>query len=152
MLALIIVSGCETAKQDTEVASLPTAHIVKICTERDCGPTLSIRLAGTVPDAYSFIVESTSGAQREVHCQDGIGDYGSNHFASMSYLECQSNGVQFVNFSPKEMTITVRWQDGEYSQAVTPDYRISYPNGPRCQPECHIGSTTVTIPTPTGGS
>jgi hypothetical protein len=153
LLAVLIMSGCDHATgPGLDATPLPTSHVVEICTERDCGPTLAVRLAGVVPDAYSFAYETADGARREVRCQDGVGEYPTNHFDSMSHLLCRTYGIQFVNLSPEEMTVTVRWEDGEFSQTLKPVYRVSHPNGPSCPPTCRSGSITLTIPTPANGS
>ena len=151
VLVTLLVGCAPAGELPVEVTPLPTVFQVEICTERDCGPTLSVRLDGKVPETYIFKVTTANDASREVRCVNGSGDYGPNHFDSMSYLECHSFGVQFVNFAPDEMMITIDWGDGNYSEMIRPDYRLFYPNGLDCPPECRSGSVTITIPDPAGG-
>ena len=102
-----------------------------------------VRFSGTVPEDYFFEVESARGAHKDVRCVQGVGDYGPNQFSGMSYLECRPRGVQFVSFSPEELTVTLRWDGGELTNRVVPEYRIFYPNGKACPPECRVGDVDL---------
>jgi hypothetical protein len=136
-----LLSGCQAVSEQT-----PESIVVKVCTERDCGTTLTVALSGAVPDDFVLDAETPDGKVKSVKCVGGKGEYSPDHFQDMSYLECSPERVDFVNFSPNEVTITISWDNNEVSQFFTPDYRVFYPNGSDCPPECLVGRITFTVP------
>ena len=58
----------------------------------------------------------------------------------------ESCGVSLLGFAPEELTLGIYWDNGGKVETFRPSYSIQRPNGPRCAPECRIGSLFVEIP------
>jgi hypothetical protein len=141
-LSIILLTGCNLLSNLT-----PTALVVKTCTLIGCGNTLSIDLAGSVPQEYFMEVVTPAGEKMDVHCKGETGVYADDHFDHPGYLMCRANGVDLINFSPEQVTITLRWgADQQSTQTFTPVYWSERPNGPECDPECRIGQVTFQVP------
>ena len=135
-----LLAGCRTP-----VAQSPTPYIVVTCTLEGCGTALSIILSGPVPRDYVLEAVTPYDEKMSVHCIDGSGQYADNHFQRNSYPLCTQEGVEFIRFSPDEVTITISWNGKTASQSFEPVYEIHYPNGPNCEPACRVGQVTFTI-------
>ncbi len=113
----------------------------QMCTLIGCIETLTVEFQGALPS--DFLVEATTpdGSSVQVHCIDGQAEESAT-FSGM----CSENSVSFYDFAPDEVTITVTWDGGEFSQTVRPNYTISYPNGPDCPPGCKAGTVQLQMP------
>ena len=136
-----LLSGCQAVSEQT-----PESIVVEVCTERDCGTTLTVALDGALPSDFVLDAITPDGKVMNVKCVDGKGEYSPDHFQDMSYLECRPERVDFINFSPNEVTITISWDDNQVSRSFSPEYRVFYPNGSDCPPECLVGRITFTVP------
>jgi len=52
----------------------------------------------------------------------------------------------FRDFTASEGQIVVTTAQGTLTHPVRPEYRVTYPNGKQCGPECRSASVTVSIP------
>jgi hypothetical protein len=139
-IAILLLSACGTSPGPSE-----TPEVIMTCTVEDCGVTLSIALTGSVPEDYVLEASTPNGEKMSVHCVGAKGVYAEDHFERRSYPMCKYMGVDFVRFSPDEVTITINWSDKKASQVFKPLYRVEWPNGPRCEPECRIGQISFQL-------
>ena len=128
---------------------LPTPQvIVKECTTAGCGTSLMVLFSGQMPADFVLRAESPDAQPQEVHCMNGEGQYPAGHFDLDSYMVCQGNGVEIVNFSPTTVMISVEAQGSSAAQTFTPQYQMVYPNGPDCEPQCPVASIEFEMPPP----
>ena len=126
----------------------PTRTPVRICTERECGITLTVALGGAVPYDYSLVAQAPDGDRMRIRCVGGKGPYADDLSEPTRYAICQSEGVAFVGFSPDRVTIAVSGDGRTVSKTFRPDYDTVYPNGPDCPPTCRLGHVTLVFPGP----
>ena len=120
--ALTALLGCET-----------------VCTLAGCEDGLTVRLQGSVPDAYTIeAISRSTGDTLTKFCPPPDADSGVDCTRDMGWF--------FRFFTPEEVTIRVSWDGGEVIQTFQPDYGIYRPNGPACPPECKQGSVAVQLP------
>ena len=137
------------ACQVETAAPLPTPQvIVKECTTAGCGTSLTVTFSGQMPADFVMRAQSPDAQAQEVHCMNGEGHYPAGHFERDSYMLCQGNGVEIVNFSPTTVMISVESQGSSAVQTFTPQYKMVYPNGPDCEPQCPVASIEFELPHP----
>ena len=141
--SLILITSCQTATETV----LPTPEvIVKECTAEGCGTSLMVFFEGEVPPDFVMAAQSQDGAQLEVQCVNGEGDYSPDYFRQESFMMCQGETVEIINFSPPTFSISVDSSGRSLSQDYAPHYDLVYPNGPDCEPECRVGSIVFSMP------
>ena len=97
-----------------------------VCTLIGCNGGLMIEVTGT-GGARATVEVSASGQQtRTFECDAGQG--------CQRFLE---------NFTPAQARVTIRLADRTVERTVSPQYRVSRPNGPRCAPECRQATVQV---------
>lgn len=134
---ILSISACQAAAE----TALPTPEaIVKECTAEGCGTSLSISLVGEVPADFVMLAHSPGSPPLEVRCVGREGQYSQDHFQQASFMTCQGDKVEIVNFYPPSFTITVDSSGRSVSQDFTPRYELVYPNGPDCDPECPVAA------------
>jgi hypothetical protein len=65
---------------------------------------------------------------------------------NMAPVICNSNGITLVSVGLIELTLTITWDNGSYTQTLYPDYEVVAPQGSDCEPQCLIGNATLEIP------
>lgn len=100
------------------------------CTLIGCDDELEVAVAGHVPDSFLVVVRaSDTGEEVSMHC-DGA---------------CSGT---FPQFAPATVIIEIEWDGGTISETRQPDYDVHQPNGPRCGPECSVGTLLVEMAPP----
>jgi hypothetical protein len=136
-VAAVLLAGCT-------LGQAPPAG--QVCTLIGCGPSLELALVGEhVPTDFSLIVVTPEGGSVNVRCTDGNADFDPPEAARWS-PSCPAGGVAFYDFVPAAVTVTVRWLEGETTQAFEPAYSEYAPNGPSCEPTCRAARLEVLIP------
>lgn len=106
-----------------------------------CLGALVVTFNGKIPEKYSITIISVDGETRQIECRKGIS-------SELRFVgnECFDSGVRFWQFSPDKLTVTIKWDDGSYSEVFKPIYDVRYPNGPRCRGVCKNGAISITLP------
>ncbi len=118
----------------------------RVCTLIGCAASLEVTLKGKhVPTDFTMTVNSPAGDKVNVHCTEGNAEFDPPEAARWNPA-CPAGGVTFQNFTPQQITVTVRWHEGETTQTLEPVYSDFQPNGPQCEPTCRSGRVDVLIP------
>jgi hypothetical protein len=80
-----------------------------------------------------------------VHCTEGTAQFDPPDAARWSPA-CPAGGVTLQDFTPANLSITVRWSDAEVTQDFQPAYASARPNGPGCEPTCQTTRLEFQIP------
>jgi hypothetical protein len=123
----------------------PTQAVVATCTLAGCGFGLEVVFEGAIPDDYTLAAATPEGETLTVRCLDGVGQYPDNYFPRNRYGVCTPTGVNFLEFAPDLLTITVTWDGQSVTQDFQPVYEVQHPNGPACSPACRVGQVTLAL-------
>ncbi len=138
LLCCFLLLGCVPTATAT-----PAPVVVKTCTLQGCGYVLAVQLKGQVPGDYFIEAAGEDGKTLTAHCVNGALAEGTYYDGSPV---CAPTEVWFPNFQPKELNVTLRWEEHRISRAFEPTYQIFYPNGPECEPACPSGAVEFAIP------
>jgi hypothetical protein len=98
-----------------------------------------------VPTQFAVSLSSSEGESLQVLCTDGNATFDPPEAARWSPA-CPAGGVTLQDFTPDELSVSVRWSDGEATQIFRPTYVASRPNGPDCDPACQSATLDLHIP------
>ncbi len=109
-----------------------------------CVSGLGIKLSGTKLSKYEVVVSwpGFTGTSFECPQQALLVSFGEN----MAPVVCDSNGITFISVGLTELTITINWDGGSYTETLYPAYEVVAPQGPECKPQCLVGKAEMTIP------
>ena len=138
ILITVLLGGCKPPT--TQSATMVP------CTEAGCGTGLTLVFSGAVPSEFIMEAITPAGEKLEAHCIQGVGQYPEDYFSRSPRATCMQSGVEFFQFSPEEVSITLKWGDNQLSQTFKPTYTFYYPNGSGCMPVCSRGQITFVIP------
>ena len=137
LLGAVLMAGCNLGQTPEEG---------RACTLIGCGASLEVRLVGEhVPTDFAVSVHSATGDFVNVRCTEGNAQFDPPEAARWSPA-CPAGGVTLQDFTPAEVTVTVRWSEGEVLQEFQPAYSAYQPNGPQCEPTCRAARVEVRIP------
>jgi hypothetical protein len=148
LVVLLALEGCGSS---TKV----TADSGPVCTEIGCGPALRVHFVRTGWPAATYHIETTADGNTAscdvvvpLSCTMGSACTGLAGFAA-EVSGCALDpalhsvaGVLFMSSTPASVTLKVS-QDGREigSGSFSPTYTDARPNGPACDPVCHVAST-----------
>jgi hypothetical protein len=128
----LLVSGClpstpgaRTPEATPKPTAIATVKWVE-CGLELCIPQLYVELRPT-PKEYTIVAEW--GYSERVHCIDGKT---ADATKVSNPAQCDNRGATF-HWAPNRVTLTVTWDGNEFSQTVTPDFNLVFPNGPECK-------------------
>jgi hypothetical protein len=98
------------------------------CTDMGCSDGLGVRVTHDLP-GHATVRVAAAGEERTFTCDPA--------FACLGFFE---------EWSPAEVDVEVVWEGGAFSTRATPEYKLVYPNGRRCGPECRQGTVGVSLP------
>lgn len=109
-----------------------------------CVSGLTIKLSGQKLSRYNVDVSwpGFSGASFECPQQALLVSFGNN----MAPVICDSDHITFIAVGLTEITVTINWEDGSVTQTLYPNFEVSAPQGPECEPQCSMGSAEMNIP------
>lgn len=99
----------------------------RACTQIGCNDGLNITLASTPQQDVTVTVKSGADVMHTFTCAAG-----------------QQCSAFIDNRTPTSVTVQVTSAAGTVSKDYTPEYQLSRPNGPGCDPECRQATVTVT--------
>ena len=104
------------------------AELQQVCTLIGCNDGLNVTVVSALQQDYSVTVKSGTQTLRTFTCQAGQ--------QCMNFIE---------NQTPTNVTVQVTTNAGTISRDYTPQYTVSRPNGPGCEPECRQATVTVNV-------
>lgn len=102
-----------------------------VCTDIGCDSGLMVEVAGLQADSAEIAVQVLDAPPWVIGCD-------RDHCTA---------GVFFPHFTPDYVEITVRIGDREVVEDVRPEYRVLQPNGPECEPTCHMATVEIAVGT-----
>jgi hypothetical protein len=116
------------------------------CTLIGCGSSLEIALVGEhVPTDFSLRISIAGDDVVSVRCTEGNAEFDPPKAARWSPA-CPAGGVTFQEFTPTQLTVSLKWAEGETTQEFAPKYAAQQPNGPNCAPVCTTARIELHIP------
>ena len=116
-----------------------------------CGPVLNVLLEPEVGTTYDvdLVLDDVVGA---FTCTESDGQWSrTDQAGSVPEGWCKADGFVFLGFGspwepPRSVEISVEAQDGSWTGSVneSPNYKLYYPNGPKCGGGCE--GATLTVP------
>ena len=119
--------------------------LVKVCPQLACGVTLTVQLKGTVPNEYRLDAVTPDGIELSAHWKNGYGVYPEGYFSQKRRAEVFGSHVNYYDFTPEEVKLNLSWEGGQVGGTVQPVYRIVFPNGEGCPPECRFGEVVLDL-------
>ncbi len=141
-ILILILAGCSKIP----FLRTPEPVVVKVCHLIGCGVGLNVTLEGSIPSDFILTAVSSSGEIMEVHCVKGNGIYPKGYFPRDSYPLCVLGGVDFIHYTPAEVTVTINYNGSGVSSRFKPIYETYYPNGPDCEPACQKSTILLELP------
>jgi hypothetical protein len=100
----------------------------RVCTLIGCNDGLNVTVNSALQQDFSVTVKSGSQTLHTFTCSAGQ--------QCMAFLE---------NQTPANVTVQITTNAGTISRDYTPEYNVSRPNGPDCDPECRQATVTVNV-------
>ena len=136
LIGLVLVGGVAAAI----VILGPVISPVQGCTMMGCIGGLDIEFAGLQPETYTVDVSSPDGQTQTFECS------ASSARAVFNESGCAPNGLHLGDATPDEITVKVTWDGGSKTETFQVNYQVLQPNGPQCEPICHVGKVTMQLP------
>ena len=100
----------------------------RACTLIGCNDGLNVTVNSALQQNISVTVKSGAQTLHTFTCSPGQ--------PCVSFLD---------NQTPSNITVQVTTSAGTISRDYTPEYKVSRPNGPGCDPECRQATVTVSV-------
>lgn len=100
----------------------------RACTLIGCNDGLNVTVVSTLQQNLTVTVKSGAETLHTFTCTSGQ--------QCMAFIE---------NKTPANVTVQVGWVGGTVSRDFAPEYKVSRPNGPGCDPECRQATVTVNV-------
>ena len=104
------------------------SELQQACTLIGCNDGLNVIVVSSLQQDHSVTVKSGTQTLRTFTCQAGQ--------QCLSFIERQT---------PTNITVQVATNSGTISRDYKPQYAVSRPNGPGCDPECRQATVTVNV-------
>ncbi len=98
-----------------------------------------------VPTEFSMSLASPDVGSLNVRCANGTAQFDPPDAARWSPA-CPAGRVSLQDFTPRQLSVSVHWSEGETAQDFQPAYVESQPNGPACEPTCRTARLELRIP------
>ena len=100
----------------------------RACTLIGCNDGLNVTVNSALQQNISVTVKSGAQTLHTFTCSPGQ--------PCVAFLD---------NQTPSNITVQVTTSAGTISRDYTPEYKVSRPNGPGCDPECRQATVTVSV-------
>jgi hypothetical protein len=100
----------------------------RVCTLIGCNDGLNVTVTSSLQQDISVTVKSGAQTLHTFTCSAGQ--------PCMAFLD---------NQTPANVTVQIATSAGTISRDYTPEYKVSRPNGPGCDPECRQATVTVSV-------
>lgn len=112
--------------------------------DKVCVSALNIIISGRILKNYEVFITwpGFSGSSFLCPQQATLVSFGEN----LAPVICSGKGITLVSVGLTELTITIKWEGGSYTQTLYPNYEAIFPQGPDCEPQCSIGKSEIKIP------
>ena len=102
--------------------------VPEACTLIGCNDGLNVTVTSALQQDFSVTVKSGAQTLHTFTCRPGQ--------PCVAFLD---------NQTPANVTVQITTNAGTISRDYTPEYRVSRPNGPGCEPECRQATVTVNV-------
>ncbi len=116
----------------------------RVCSAVGCGYSLQVKFEVTVPQTYDVEVSVPGGQTLRMHCEGNSTEVIHSGLPEVVPTCLWNEGLEFYNFTPNELTLTLLAGNHRISQTFQPNYDSYYVNGPKCGPECRAAKVSFT--------
>ncbi len=130
LLFLLLLSGLTACGSDSTSG--------QTCTLLPCPNALNVVVNAPGVIEYTLLASGSDGDSISVVCGNSTSSAGDRGI-------CLSTGVQLLDFTPAEVTLTLISTDGRsVTETFSPDYTTLEPNGPGCG-TCQQATVTLSL-------
>ncbi|NJK63532.1 MAG: hypothetical protein HC921_13355 [Synechococcaceae cyanobacterium SM2_3_1] len=130
VLCLLLIGGLVACGSDSPVG--------QTCTLLPCPNVLNVVVNAPGVNEYTLLATGSDGDSINVVCGDASSPPGDRGI-------CSSTGVQLLDFTPEEVSLTLISADGRsVTETFRPDYTTLEPNGPGCG-TCQQATVTLSL-------
>lgn len=130
LLFLLLFSGLTACGSDSTSG--------QTCTLLPCPNALNVVVNAPGVSEYTLLASGSDGDSINVACGDAFSPVQDRGI-------CLSTGVQLLDFTPAEASLTLISADGRrVTETLTPDYTTLEPNGPGCG-TCQQATVTLSL-------